>query len=85
MIVSDRANAKGQPLVIHNIGSGTMEEDRLFEFKFTGHYRIGKFTPARTNAGHRGDRTQSANSAIVSRPPGVRSEREKQNQTAKRR
>jgi uncharacterized protein len=41
MIVSDRTNKAGQPLVIHNIGSGTREEDRLLEFKITGHYRIG--------------------------------------------
>ncbi|HWQ92725.1 MAG TPA: DUF1287 domain-containing protein [Clostridia bacterium] len=40
MIVSDRTNAAGRPLVIHNIGSGTQEEDRLFSFKITGHYRI---------------------------------------------
>ncbi|MBK1790221.1 DUF1287 domain-containing protein [Persicirhabdus sediminis] len=40
MIVSSRTNATGTPLVIHNIGSGTREEDRLFEFKLTGHYRI---------------------------------------------
>lgn len=40
MIISDRTNAAGQPLIIHNIGAGTQEEDRLFEFKITGHYRI---------------------------------------------
>jgi uncharacterized protein len=40
MIVSDRTNAAGCPFVIHNIGAGTQEEDRLFEFKITGHYRI---------------------------------------------
>lgn len=40
MIVSDRKNSSGQPLIIHNIGSGTKEEDRLFEFPITGHYRI---------------------------------------------
>jgi uncharacterized protein YijF (DUF1287 family) len=28
------------PLVIHNIGAGTQEEDRLLEFRLTGHYRI---------------------------------------------
>ena len=39
MILSDRRNASGQPLVIHNIGAGVREEDRLFEFKITGHYR----------------------------------------------
>ena len=40
MIVSDRRARDGIPLVIHNIGSGTKEEKRLFEFPLTGHYRI---------------------------------------------
>lgn len=40
MIISDRSNATGQPYVIHNIGLGAQEEDRLFEFKITGHYRL---------------------------------------------
>ncbi len=40
MLVSDRRNSDGVPLVIHNIGGGTREEDRLFEFKLTGHYRL---------------------------------------------
>ncbi len=40
MIVSDRKSAAGVPLVIHNIGGGTREEDRLFEFPLTGHYRV---------------------------------------------
>jgi uncharacterized protein YijF (DUF1287 family) len=40
MIVSDRKNREGIPLVIHNIGAGVQEEDRLFEFEITGHYRI---------------------------------------------
>jgi uncharacterized protein YijF (DUF1287 family) len=39
MVVSDRKNAKGIPLVIHNIGGGTREEDRLGEFPLTGHFR----------------------------------------------
>lgn len=39
MIVSDRKNAEGLPLVIHNIGSGTREEDRLNDFPLTGHFR----------------------------------------------
>jgi uncharacterized protein YijF (DUF1287 family) len=42
IVVSDRMNASGQPLVIHNIGAGTQEEDRLFAFKITGHYRVTK-------------------------------------------
>ncbi|MFH0824644.1 MAG: DUF1287 domain-containing protein [Pseudomonadota bacterium] len=40
MIVSYPTHPKGRPLVIHNIGSGTREEDRLFEFKLTGHFRL---------------------------------------------
>lgn len=40
MVVSDRKNSAGRPLVIHNIGAGVREEDRLFEFELTGHYRI---------------------------------------------
>jgi uncharacterized protein len=40
MIVSDRTTAGGVPLAIHNIGSGTQEEDRLSDFPLTGHYRI---------------------------------------------
>jgi uncharacterized protein YijF (DUF1287 family) len=39
-IVSDRLNKAGtHPLVIHNIGAGTQEEDILFAFPITGHYR----------------------------------------------
>jgi len=45
MIVSDKMNSDGIPLVIHNIGAGVQEEDLLFEFKITGHYRIGSIHP----------------------------------------
>lgn len=38
-IVSDRKNADGVPLVIHNIGSGAREEDALFDHRLTGHFR----------------------------------------------
>ena len=40
MIVSDKKTAAGVPLAIHNIGSGTQEEDFLFAYPLTGHYRI---------------------------------------------
>jgi uncharacterized protein YijF (DUF1287 family) len=46
MIVSDKKNRGGIPLVIHNIGAGVQEEDRLFEFEITGHYRLSGFEPA---------------------------------------
>ena len=40
MVVSDKKNARGTPLVIHNIGSGAREEDSLFDYPITGHYRF---------------------------------------------
>ncbi|SMR71674.1 hypothetical protein SAMN04488030_1020 [Aliiroseovarius halocynthiae] len=40
-ILSDRMNRAGtHPLVIHNIGAGTHEDDILFAFPITGHYRL---------------------------------------------
>ena len=39
-IVSDKSNiSSGNPLVIHNIGWGAQEEDVLFDYRITGHYR----------------------------------------------
>ena len=38
-IVSDKQAAGGVPLVIHNIGAGTREENILFAYPVTGHYR----------------------------------------------
>ena len=38
-IVSDAKTAQGEPLIIHNIGAGTQEEEGLFEYEITGHYR----------------------------------------------
>jgi uncharacterized protein YijF (DUF1287 family) len=38
-IVSDRKTSAGRPLVIHNIGAGTREEDALFDHPLTGHFR----------------------------------------------
>ncbi len=40
MVVSNKKTSSGIPLVIHNIGAGTKEENRLFDFPITGHYRI---------------------------------------------
>lgn len=39
MIVSNQTTPNGRPKVIHNIGSGTKEEDALKKFPLTGHYR----------------------------------------------
>ena len=38
-IVSDRRSADGTPLVLHNIGAGTQEDDILFQHPIIGHYR----------------------------------------------
>jgi uncharacterized protein YijF (DUF1287 family) len=40
-IVSDRLTDDGTPLILHNIGAGAREEDILFAYPMTGHYRIG--------------------------------------------
>lgn len=39
-IVSDKKASNGTPLIIHNIGAGTKEENILYQFKITGHFRI---------------------------------------------
>ena len=38
-IVSDKAAADGTPLIIHNIGRGTQEENILFTYPITKHFR----------------------------------------------
>ncbi len=46
-ILTDQAGASGAPMVLHNIGRGAQEEDRLFDFPITGHYRIAPEARAR--------------------------------------
>lgn len=41
-IVSDRKSPDGTPLILHNIGQGAQEEDILFKYTITGHYRAKK-------------------------------------------
>jgi|GEM_PF-81985 len=55
MIVSDRKNEQGVPLVIHNIGGGAREEDALFQADITGHYRMT----------HKGKQSRLNNVAIL--------------------
>jgi len=38
-IVSDKVATDGTPLIIHNIGQGTQEENILFAYPIKGHYR----------------------------------------------
>jgi uncharacterized protein YijF (DUF1287 family) len=49
-IVSDQRTADGTPLILHNIGRGAQEEDILFAYPMTGHYRIGKSEAERLQA-----------------------------------
>jgi uncharacterized protein len=49
-IVSDRLSGDGIPLVLHNIGGGAQEEDILFTYEMTGHYRIGEGEATRLRA-----------------------------------
>jgi len=39
-IVSDQKVAGGRPKIIHNIGAGPVEDDILFHYPITGHYRF---------------------------------------------
>lgn len=39
-IISDAKSVAGSPLVVHNIGAGTREEDILFRFAVIGQYRL---------------------------------------------
>lgn len=45
-ILSDRIES-GYPQVLHNIGAGAKEEDRLFDFPITGHYRLNESARAK--------------------------------------
>lgn len=65
MVVSDRTNSLGQPLVIHNIGAGTQEEDRLFAFKITGHYRIRTSEPGGAANGRQPVRAETNHTSAV--------------------
>ncbi len=38
-VISDRIGGSDLPLIVHNIGAGAREEDRLGAFPRTGHYR----------------------------------------------
>jgi len=38
-VVSAKRGGEGRPLVVHNIGRGAQEEDVLFAWTLTGHYR----------------------------------------------
>ena len=39
-ICSDKSNAQGEPLIIHNINSGAKEEDVLRTYKIVDHFRV---------------------------------------------
>ena len=41
-ICSNRRNSRGEPLIIHNVGRGTREEDVLRSYHIVDHFRIFK-------------------------------------------
>ena len=47
-VVSDNHTRQGVPLVIHNIGRGAREQDLLFRFAITGHFRPALAAGVRT-------------------------------------
>jgi len=44
-IVSEVRSPEGVPLILHNLGRGTQEEDLLFRHPLTGHYRYPAAQP----------------------------------------
>ncbi len=48
IVTDERSPSSGNPLIVHNIGSGPQLEDMLFSFEITGHYRYvpSKYTPS---------------------------------------
>jgi len=40
IVTNRRAKGRDHALVVHNIGAGTQIEDRLFEFRISGHFRV---------------------------------------------
>jgi len=67
-IVSDRVAGR-TPLIFHNIGSGTREEDILFQYRVIGHYVLKAVT--QPNSGTRPatrSETNRTSPASVSRP-----------------
>jgi uncharacterized protein YijF (DUF1287 family) len=39
IVIDSRSGDDSKPLIVHNIGSGPVIEDILFDFQITGHYR----------------------------------------------
>jgi uncharacterized protein YijF (DUF1287 family) len=62
-IVSDRTS-KQTPLIFHNIGRGTREEDILFQHRVIGHYRLKEVAP--NNAASARSTTNRVSPAAVS-------------------
>ena len=40
MVINESSQDTGNPLIVHNIGSGPQKSDMLFDYKITGHYRF---------------------------------------------
>ena len=40
MVTDKKSAVTGNPLIVHNIGSGPKLEDMIFDYKITGHYRF---------------------------------------------
>ena len=39
IVIDSRSEDSSKPLIVHNIGSGVVVEDMLFDYQITGHYR----------------------------------------------
>jgi uncharacterized protein YijF (DUF1287 family) len=39
-VIDKYSDGEKRPLIVHNIGAGTVIEDMLFDYTITGHYRF---------------------------------------------
>jgi uncharacterized protein YijF (DUF1287 family) len=67
-IVSDKAT-KLAPLIIHNMGGGTKEEDILFQHRIIGHYRLKETAQPVPSANGTRPRTSETNQTPPAGPP----------------
>jgi uncharacterized protein len=54
-VVSDKKTVLGKPLIIHNIGTGAVEENILTDYRILGHYRLPKVLRAPSSKARRSE------------------------------
>jgi hypothetical protein len=68
-----KKSRNGVPLTIHNAGGGTGQNDRLFSYNLTGHYRLIDASERKVESGSRGDLTPGPHTTGHTGLPPLRS------------